>query len=1160
MAVGDITMGSGTMGMGTMGREELELAPTPVDTSRPLFRVRIWWDGDASAETTYTDQPYSELLGEEARVITWGTVTRQAKGVASFDRWSFSLSNVPDAAGNSVADEWSASNPPEGKHVELEYRLEDVVPAWAPGLWLNIFRGAIIEVPQRSATVVEFVASNELELLNRDVLTPILAATWPTAPDASLDKHVPLVLGEVETVEGVLVKDAPIVSLGLPISSTTLLVEITQGQVPVFTAPGEARIDAEEISFSSLVENVLPGGSIWVFGGVVRGINGTAGASHLAGADIVPTVPASPVAWAFNTAASASITNVQLVDSAGDVRQVPDDVTTTTTLAAPSTIELDAQPVISAPEVAGPNSFLFIDTDTGDTSAPNTSTGYPLATLQKVCGRTEEYTETNFLTLDATDPALNRATVYRAAAVDCFPAQASILSAWAVVEHFEDGGSTDVDTELNGSILATDTGDILVDSITGFHNAISGPQHAYIGEELITYTSVTSSPSARLQGVTRGHNTYGAAAWPDNTAVRQSAVECSVRIDDGGANVVATIDGEGFTRAKPTTPQQVAECSGLQVASKGFEDAHTHVVPGEHTHLTDTEHTHEAALLVEWSPSFVQGIKPIPPGSQCVPPQTPDWSAPYDLTGSYGDAVDSNSSTSTPFQYQAPNNFAHWRIRSTSGDLSPTDTRKVTKIEATLGTSWTFSTVTGLVTVKWQAGLGFCQLIQDVNTGSVGGPTLNVSTGAVGVIAGGNTLQFYMDLPRSPATYNANQNTIYVDSFTTDVSALNLTVGDFVDRDYGGTTDKAVWIHWQANNLDVHQIDFRLFVDETTGVATIPDPVDNTPWEDTNSTAPLSISSLSWFDLSPKVTSITDLLNTRLQVRHIAGSPYLNDVHILRCLFVLEISTTNVAGDETPKRLVASVDSTVGALSGGLKVNKASTYVADLFRNAALLNDATLLTLADFTAIQDQVVEGVGVVTRQTTYAALIQELADGARLVPVWRTSGNLGMSYRRAATALAGDPHGATFRRGDMLPSDGGPRVTRAPLRDLITDVTVKAAPDPLKGGYSITSQVTNATAETAFGTSAKLEVIAPYVSDQVGANNLSAHVLDYNSTLPERVTWRAYLSTKALGVDVGDIVSVVTPEVERFTLVIERIVVHLGTYTGSQPPFVEIVAVVR
>lgn len=1164
MTTGYTTVGTGTMGLGSMGRIEQALATSPpaADTSVVLFRVSIYWDGDGSPPVVYTDQPYSNLTGEEPRVLTWGEIVRQAKGVASFDRWSVSLSNVPDSVGQQVSDRWSTAAPPEGVKVVLEYRLEGTVPAWLAGVWEELFTGRVVEVPYRSATVVELVCSNELELLNDPVLAQVLAADWPDAPADSLGEHIPLVLGDVPRVEGVLVEEPAKAVLAADINDTQTT-GITFKVNPGIDLSGTVRVGTEEITYTSLTVTTDGGGSPVeheLAGTVVRGANGTAAAPHLAGALLFH--PGQPLTWALNTAGATAIDQVLLVDSNGNERAIPSAIGTTVSLTAPATVQLDDQPVLAALEGAGAASFLFVDLDTGDAGIPNSSNQYSAADLQAACALSEEYTETNFVTILGDSGVSEAATWYRSAPVECFPEGATVTNAWVVIEHYEAGGAdSDVSNTLNGALAAGVGGTVLLNNtVAGF--VLTGGR-AYIGEERITYTSATDIPSPRLEGVVRDTNGVGAIDHADGAAIVQGPLEVQVRLDDGGANTVATIDGEGMIQTTPTVPPAVVECSGLTVQSKGFEDAHTHTIPGDHTHTTDTAHTHEAAAVLDWIPSQVaarevQGLT----GQTCTIPKEPGWSGLFFLSGEYGNAADGSVSSQVAFNYTAPLNFGHYYMIGTAADISPSDTRKVVKIEAAVSTSWDPLSSPGKVTLQWAlSGLGICEVVQSISTTTVGGPRLNIGTNAqIGVSNQGNILSWAMNITRTPAEYDAEPNGIFTDSFELDTSALNLTVGDFVDKDQGGLTNRHCWVHWQTPNLEVHVVSFRLFVQETTGETTIDEPIDDTAWPDTNQGGALSVSSLSWFNIASKVDSPDDLIGARVRCYRNVNQGAGADVFVLRAFYVLEVSGGVVGGDEAPRRLVARVASNVGAGDGTLAPNKASTHIADLFRDADLINDASLVDTTSVAAVQASVVDGVGVVYQQQTYAQVLQQLGDGARLTPRWQGDGTLALSYRASRAMLTSASAVATFRRKDMLPTEAGPGVRRAPLSQLVTRAKVLAAPDPLADGFTVTGEATSSAAETAYGTVRNLEVQAPYVSDQVGADDLAAHVIDYNAGLAERLSWRALFGAKALTPNLGDVVRLVTPEEERDTLVLERQVVRLGRAAAGEVPYVELECVDR
>lgn len=1154
------TFGGGTFGQGTFGRAEFASTQAPdVEKGRPLFRLRIYWDGDQATPVTYTDQPYAsaEVTGEKPRVKSWGSTIRTAKQVRSVDTWRVTLVNTPDASGNRVSDEWSASDPPEGKLVVFDFKFESV----GPGAWNTLFQGRISEVPRISGTEVDLIASTENQLFDRGVLPAITSADYPSAPDESLDRYIPLVLGDVPVVEGVLIDDAASFPLEFtinPIQTTG----ISFAGDPGFSTSGSITLGAEQISYTSLTVDFNPQFGITrttLAGTVTRGAASTTAAAHIAGTTAIQVGAA--LKYAVNAAASVEIDSIQLIDSAGKIRALPVGMTPTIVLTAPSTIELPSQPVIESPGVAGSNGFKFFDLDTPDLTAPNTSSEFDAPNLEKMLGLADGYTDSNFVTLSATDPNVSRATAYRDAAIP-IPAGASLVKAWVVVEHFLEGGLGASTTQLNGSITSSSTADILVDSITGFDPATQGPARIYVGEELIEYTGVTTLPSPRFTGITRGLNLIGALDHPDDTTVVQSSVEVSVRPDDGGANTVAIVDGEGFVQMKPTVPPVVAECSGLTAISKGFEDEHTHTVAGDHDHDTTTDHTHMAPTVIEWQPSLVQAREPFiasPGTTPCIPPRDPDWFDPDTLGGDYGQSVDGILSTFQAWMYSVltPKLYGHWYIRSTSADLSPSDTRPVTRIEATIGTSWTPVVIPGEVTVLWQDTGSLCQIVGTPSATTVGGPTLNIQTGGTLPVEGtGDVLSFNMPIPQTPADYQANVNTTFVDEFSLDVSGMGLTVGDFVDEDFGGTTGKKVWVHWKAPNLEVHIVSFRLFVDEETESSSIPDPLEDVDWPDTESANPLKVSQLSWFDLDPKITSLTDLRNARVQVRHIQRAPYIHDALILRLFFVAEVTGVAVEGStETPRRLICRVASSVGAGDGTYHTDRASTHIRDLFNNTALLNDGTLINDTSVQDVQGLVLPGHGVQYEQITYPELIWELCDGARLIPIWGTDGVLRLAYRTSRADLALTPVVRTFRDKDLVRTRAGVRIERAPLRDLITDVTVLAGYDPVSDSFTITANATSASAETAYGTSMPYEMKAPFVHDATAAADLADHIIDYRARLAERVVLDLHLADKSLAPDLADLIASHTSDYLSQVLFVERTVLSPGAADRNRPPVVSL-----
>lgn len=1106
----------------------------------PRWRLSIYWDGTGSPATDYLDRPFASLPSAEPRVMDWGQLVQTAKGLASFDSLTLRVVNAPDTGGARFADNWSAANPPEGKRVEL-YLLVGAA-------WQVEFTGEIAEVPEHDELEVTLVCGSIAEALDRDVLQPITSDDWPSAPGASLKRYQPAVLGNVDKVEGVLVEANLAAVLASSLTSTATTVEIEED--PGLPSAGAVLIDSERITYTG----VTPGEPATLTG-VVRGTDSTTATDHPAGSLVIED---GTLTWLFCSHA-ATLTNPRLVDGDGNVRNLPANVTPTIDGAGPTTVQLDRQPVLNASSASQGRAFKFVDLDTAELG--QSDSGFAAAEIERALGRSDEYTETNFVELSSSDGTRQYVTGSRTAPLVGLPDGATLVRAYAVVEHHLPALAAENETALAGALAAAATGDILVDDVSAFPS--SGT--IYVGEERITYTGTTTIPSDRFTGISRGENAAGPLDHPDGARVVQSAVEVRVRV---GAGATGLTDGEGFAELAPTAPEQVQQDTGLSAVSKGFEDAHTHTVSGSHDHDATTVHDHKSPTIIEWQPSLIQVRSPTAPTGPCnnTPPA---WLAVANLlSDEWGNAVDNNLSTSIDFAYspvQVPTGaHAFYLLRSTSADLSPSDERTVKSIEVSIAVSKSLGSP-GSSTITWDfdSGLGICKLKETVNGTSLGVPRLNVGTsfdeGAISFGTSnpdgfGSILSEPLPLDVDPDDLIAEPSTIFTKTFQIDVAGLGLEVRDLVDQDYGGLTGRSVWISWKAPNCDVHSIHCRLVVENTTGEATIADPLDSVAWPDTDEASPLLYSSLTWFDLGEKVTSPADLLDATIQVNHRQASPYVADAKILRMFFVLELADVTLSGStEAPTRLIADV---VG-LPGVKGTDHAATVLTTLLGEVAgdVIDSASLAAAGAMVPYQTR-----GVVYDQVSAPALLAELGDASRVTFWWNAEGKLSAAFRADRGALPAPVF--TFRAKHLLPMAAGPPRHRAPLSQLINSAEVLAAPDPLEpGAFTLSHVSADAASIAAYGRTVSRTVLGRFLYDAAAAENLADHVIDYNASLPERVVFAVHIDdTDTFAPALGDVVGLDTPELVSSALVVERRVVEPGNGRDGKHALVRYTAVDR
>ena len=1140
--------------------------PAVAAPRRPVWRLRIYWDGDANPPIEYSDFTHEDLAADaELRVLNWGQLVQSSRGELTFDTFRFTLDNLEDAtSGLTVSDEWGVGDPPEGKKVTLAVKV--IQPEAGPTSgFLDLFTGRIAEVPRVDETAVEIICSTKAETIDRDLLEPIMKTDWPNAPSTALARFQPLVFGEVFDFEPILV-DAIVVGVlaaSMTSTATTATIEPNSG---LSTSGGSFQIDDEQMTYVSIT---LGGTKV---NGIARGANGTTATDHPAGSEVIEL---DTVTYLVSEHPCTSISNVRLVDEAGNIRQMPDDVTVTINAGTtPATIVLSKQPTITNLTSSQTTQFKFVDLDTPDLAQSILQGIVPTQEeVEKVLGASSTFVDTNYVTL-ANGAPVDEITGYRAADIVGIPEGAVLRKAYAVVEGFNDG-STGLTKEATttSTILATTPFPFTlnVDDTTGF---ISPATTAimFIGEEMFVYTSKTATSFA-ISG--RGQNTLGPQDHPIGSTCRQGPANIYVRNPNAGVSTtIATADIEGCFNTVTDTPEDVNAATGLIAVSKGFEDAHTHVIPGDHTHATDTAHTHTSTDIVTWIPDIIESRSAVAPGAVCtIAGEGVDWAA-HQVREDLSDAVDGFAGSSAPITYLGgPGTSAgHYFLRTSSAALAVNDDRDVSSLQITLQTSLATPPTpagAGLTTVEWVNLSGPCQFNTLTSGSTVGqlhfdiGTNLStaawdssISGGEPGVIQNGNIFSTNLSLGRGPSTYNSNPNTIYTDTWEVDVSSAGLVVSDLVDGDYGGNSaSRRCWFHLQANGLDLHALVVRINVTTTTSEVSIGNPITPEDNPDTDSQLATKRSALSWFDLEPKIDDPADLIGLRFKVRNLNAGPFPDPFLVLRIFFALEFQSVTMSGDtERPTRVICDVQ--------GLDGSRAHDYIQHVLEDSALLNQPSgTVDDSNFATLDALVFPGAGAQVEQIRALDLVQDLAVGARLLPVWQGDGTLQLTFLPSTATIFGGSPAESFTASDMLSTEAGVSRPRAPLAQLVNDIVVTAAPDFVKGGFGITSADADATSQAVYQVVRSEEEEARFVSTQEGADDLVAHRLDYGSEIPERVLFRVHLTQKAItNTGPGAIIGLESGSFVSTALQVERRVIDFGVGRIGATPFVEFLAINR
>ena len=138
-------------------------------------------------------------------VLDWGEIVEVLDG--GEDSLALTVSNVPNATtGVRFSANWDFDNPPEKAPVKLYLTLKDSSEGTvtAPELF---FVGAISEVSQVTDTQVVLQIESVIRRLDRQIGDPITRTVWPYAPDASVDRVAPIVLGSVKGYTPPLVRE-----------------------------------------------------------------------------------------------------------------------------------------------------------------------------------------------------------------------------------------------------------------------------------------------------------------------------------------------------------------------------------------------------------------------------------------------------------------------------------------------------------------------------------------------------------------------------------------------------------------------------------------------------------------------------------------------------------------------------------------------------------------------------------------------------------------------------------------------------------------------------------------------------------------------------------------------------------------------------------------
>lgn len=246
-------------------------------------------------------------VGWDARIVSAGQVNR-----ATGDTIDDLELVLDDSAHNGVriSDGFTDANPPEGSLVKA-FILDLNDPRES---LFEVFRGRIDEVSDRGPVTVTLQVVRA-DVAEDRVLGRLVDLTdFPNAPDESVGRMVPIVYGDVDPHEGVIVDFNPVSQLSSSIddSQTTIVLRDASD----FPATGEAHVDAERFTWTGKTGNELTG--------VTRETGGTLRDAHAAGADVA-------VRGTFEVRVAdhpvTDIENVRILDQSENLTQ-PDQVPT----------------------------------------------------------------------------------------------------------------------------------------------------------------------------------------------------------------------------------------------------------------------------------------------------------------------------------------------------------------------------------------------------------------------------------------------------------------------------------------------------------------------------------------------------------------------------------------------------------------------------------------------------------------------------------------------------------------------------------------------------------------------------------------------------------------------------------------------------------------
>lgn len=1183
--------------------------------------------------------------GHPGLLVSVGDLVRQARRSSSRGTLTVVLAAVPESDGTWwPEDAFGPSAPLEGSALE-------VTVEWG-ATTATVFRGVVVEVPRLDHARVELQAREGGSWADQAVLDPTTSEDWPDAPEASLARGKPLVLGRVDDYVPMLV-DADLQTV-LEASMTSTASSATVATTEGFPSSGTLKIDDEVLTYA--------GTTATTFTGLVR----PSPSSHAPGAVVLEVGELTYLVADHAVFGAGAVTNLRLQTSSGALVPLPADVTPTITPTAPARITLDKQPEVLASAATGAR-LAFVDLDT----VAHSDLADAEAAL--ALGLADGFTDTAHA-----DLAGSQATGGSRAAALELPAGATVSRAWVVVESF---GQVEVEAALALAVDAVAT-TLQVDSTAGWPTSgvlwlESGSQAA----ELVSYTGTTATT---FTGLVRGLNTETGGATSHPLGARVSRSTGRVHLSLAG-DAPSQPNALGDLEVKPTAPEPA---TALMVpASHAFDAAHTHTLD-THAHGWDSSHLHPSTvtqrvdgLAVAVKLGDATGLgDPVAQGivSFGTVPELiePDVAGAHDITHTNIPTLTGYDRTnwwavlfpSEPFQADdrpvlaadffvavsatgaggvqevvrgvpsGPVNPAFpprfWATAAVpippdqltavqtvggdialgglhgtfvndldvtpsspanGGDLDLVDTSGVKDVfdvwgrdegdgsrslpvpqagYVRLGTEWVRYTSASWADSAGEvvrlSGITRAAFSSTATTGLAGTlavtwPPRHVVTPVAftqaGVGLGGTGLAdqgvTMAELAAAPGEIHVLQSRLGP-VFGTHDDALDgapfrVTAAEFMHAgtfivpggslvpfdeattdifyQYGLSTKivpraPVLWVQAHTN-LQVHAAWLELALEDETSAAEL-DPipaVTTTP----EAAQPLGTSILTWFDVSDLVSDPDDLVGAAVTVARQSVPTSPDDLLVLRIFHVLELEGVTTTTREFPTRLVCDVR------GAGITSPAGTADLAELIRQVPIaafgLTPGDVLDEAAFTAAGALTYQDTGAaVTQGGTAEEVMHTLAEQGRLVLRWDNAGKLSPTYLADRDSLGATA--ATFTEDDVGLSSL--RSRRGKRTDVVNDVTVRAGRNMLEDD----APVLTATASVA-PADRPLELDAVALDDQADADDLAAHVVDYGSDVPVRVSWDTFV--QGLEVLPGDLLELDHPDLATTALLVERVTIQ-------------------